>query len=294
VGENADSWRNDRVATREGVEIRVGLATLAGLDDRPGEIPGLGPVGAHLARTAVAAQRRGAAWKFAIVDTDGHLRLAGALRRRPPTSTPFPPVRGGVVELHLTVDELRRFGADPVLGEWHGVLAEIADAWADRDELRRRLAANPRARFARGPLADHIRIRDRNCCGPGCTRSARHSDLDHTREHARGGETVEVNIGPACKRHHPDKDRGWTLTQPEPGLFRWVSPLGRVYFTRGEPIRPDVPDPDPAPRPTEETASELNHRLRRVDRRILERPATDTPRPPPPKTEPTPDEEPPF
>jgi hypothetical protein len=292
--EDADRWACDRVATREGVEIRVGLATLAGLDDRPGEIPGLGPVGAHLARTAVATQRRGAAWRFAIVDTDGYLLLAGPLRRRPPTSTPSPTVRGGVVEVHLTVDELRRYSEDPVLGAWHGVLAEIADAWADRDELRRRLAANPHARFARGPLADHVRIRDRNCCGPGCTRSARRSDLDHTRDHARGGETVEANIGPACKRHHPDKDRGWSLGQPEPGLFLWISPLARIYVTKGEPVRPDLPDPDPAPRRYEETASELDQRLRRVDPRILERPAADMPRPPPPRPDAAPDEGPPF
>jgi hypothetical protein len=297
AGENAGAWAGDRVATRDGIEIRVGLATLAGLDDRPGEIPGLGPVGAHLARAAVAAQRRGASWKFAIVDTDGHLLLAGPLRRRPRTSTQAPPVRGGIVELHLTLDELSRYrtdGTDPVLGDWNGLVAEIADAWADGDQLRRRLAANPHARFARGPLADHIRIRDRNCCGPGCTRSARHSDLDHTRDHARGGETVEANIGPACKRHHPDKDRHWTLAQPEPGLFLWISPLGRIYVTKGEPIRPDLPDPDPAPHPHDETTAEADQRLRKVDPRILERPEANPPRPPPPKPEPPPDEQPPF
>ncbi len=206
-GEDTGRWAGDRVATREGIEIRVGLATLAGLDERPAEIPGLGPVGAHLARDAVSAQLRGGSWKFAIVDANGYLLLAGPLRRRPRGPAQSPPVRGGVVELHLTVDELRRYGADPVLGDWDGVLAEIADAWADRDEFRRRLAANPHARFARGPLADHVRIRDRNCCGPGCTRSARRCDLDHTRDHAHGGETVDDNIGPACKRHHPDKER---------------------------------------------------------------------------------------
>ena len=282
------------MATREGIEIRVGLATLAGLDDRPAEIPGLGPVGAHLARDAVSAQRRGGSWKFAIVDANGYLLLAGPLRRRPRGPAQSPPVRGGVVELHLTVEELRRYGADPVLGDWDGVLAEIADAWADRDEFRRRLAANPHARFARGPLADHVRIRDRNCFGPGCTRSARRCDLDHTRDHAHGGETVDDNIGPACKRHHPDKERGWTLTQPEPGLFRWVSPLGCTYFTRGEPIRPDLPDPDPADHPGEETAAEVDQRLRRHEPRILQPPAKDPPRPPPPKSDPPDDEPPPF
>jgi hypothetical protein len=283
AAQDAGRWARDRIATREGIEIRVGLGTLAGLDDRPGEIAGLGPVGAHLARTAVAGQRRGAAWRFAVVDSGGHLLLAGPLRRRPRRSTHSSPVRGGVVELHLTVDELRRYGAHPGLGEWAGVLAEIADAWAHRRELRRRLAANPHRRFARGPLADHVRTRDRNCCGPGCTRPARRSDLDHTRDRACGGDTVAANIGPACKRHHPDKDRGWSLAQPEPGLFLWVSPLGRPYVTKGEPVRPDLPDPDPAPPSTEESSNELDERLRRVDPRVAERAAEDPPaRPPPP------------
>jgi hypothetical protein len=282
------------VATREGIEIRVGLATVAGLDERPAEIPGLGPIGAHLACDAVSAQLRGASWRFAIVDADGYLLLAGPLRRRPRRRGQSVPVRGGLVELHLTVEELRRYGADPVLGDWDGVLAEIADAWAARDEFRRRLAANPHARFARGPLADHVRIRDRNCCGPGCTRSARRCDLDHTRDHARGGETVEVNIGPACKRHHADKDRGWSLAQPEPGKFLWISPLGRIYVTKGEPLRPDLPDPDPVPHQNEETATEADQRLRRCDPRILERLAEDPlVRPPPPKPEPPPDNQPP-
>jgi hypothetical protein len=292
--QNTARWAGDRIATREGIEIRVGLATAAGLDDRPAEIPGLGPVGAHLARTTIAGQQRGARWLYAIVDPSGHLLLAGPLRRRPHTGIAKPPaVRGGVVELHLTVDELQRYATDPALGTWHPVLAEIAAAWRDRDQLRRRLAANPQARFARGPLADHVRIRDRSCVGPGCTRSARRCDLDHTHDHSLGGETVDDNIGPACKRHHPDKDRNWTLTQPAPGLFRWVSPLGRTYFTRGEPIRPDLPDPDPADHPAEETAAEVDHRLRRHDPRILQRPAKGSPRPPPPRPESPPDDEPP-
>ncbi|MHA6616392.1 HNH endonuclease signature motif containing protein [Pseudonocardia sp. DLS-67] len=293
VPETAPPAGSGRGAVREGIEVRAGLATLAGLDDRPGEIPGLGPVGADVARTAAAAQHRGAAWRFAIVDANGYLLLAGPLRRRPRTAIRPSAVRGGVVELHVTVEELHRHGTNPDLGAWAGVLAEIADAWTDRDRFRQRLAAHPRARFARGALADHIRIRDRNCVGPGCTRSARRSDLDHTREHGRGGRTVEVNIGPACKRHHPDKDRGWTLTQPEPGVFVWISPLGRTHRTRGEPIRPDLPDPEPTHDVEEESAAELDLRLRRHEPRILQRPATEPPRPPPPEPAPLPDDEPP-
>ncbi|MFP5069203.1 DUF222 domain-containing protein [Pseudonocardia nantongensis] len=293
-------WAGERVGTREGIEIRAGLGVLAGLDDRPGEIPGLGPVGAHVARATTARQRRGARWLFAIVDTRGHLLPAGPLRRRPRTDTgTLPAVRGGVVELHLTLEELQRYAADPTLAEWHPLLAEIAHAWNDRDERRKRLVAHPSARFARGPLADHVCIRDRTCVGPSCTRTARRSDLDHTRDHGRGGRTVQANLGPACTRHHADKDRGWALTQPEPGLFRWTSPLGRVYWTRGEPVRPDLPDPDPDPdpaeHPSEETAADVDQRVHCHDSPMLKRPVKDPPRSPGPKPppEPHPDGDPP-
>ena len=40
---------------------------------------------------------------------------------------------------------------------------------------------------------------------------------------------------------------GWTLTQPAPGRFCWRAPLGQLYWTRGEPIAADLPDPVPGP-----------------------------------------------
>jgi uncharacterized protein DUF222 len=292
-----DRWRHERVGIREGIELRIGLATLLGCDQRPGEIPGLGPVDAHLARAAVARQRRGAEWQFAVVDSDGYLLLAGPLRRRPrnsPSGTSPPSrVRGGVVELHVTLAELYRFAADPDLaGDWAGVIAEIADRWAGRHLLWRRLSKDPRARFARGALARHVQIRDRTCVGPGCDRSARRSDLDHTRDHALGGHTVDTNIGPGCWRHHPDKERGWTLTQPQPGHFVWTSPLGRTYRTRGEPIRPDLPQPDPPPERADRREDPDTDQGNQPDLRILWRPARN-PAPPPPAPHAT-EEEPPF
>jgi hypothetical protein len=293
-----DRWRGERVAIREGVELRVGLATVLGCDQRPAEIPGLGPVDAAIARAVVARQRRGARWRFAIVDTHGYLLLAGPLRRRPRPGAPpgaGPPdrVRGGVVELHLTLAELRRFAADPDLaGDWTGVIAEVADRWADRHRMWRELGKDPRARFARGALADHVRIRDRSCVGPCCDRPARRSQLDHTIDHAHGGDTVQANIGPGCWRHHPDKDRGWTLTQPRPGHFVWISPLGRTYRTRGEPVRPDLPDPDPPPEGTDRREDPDTEPGNPLELRILWREGRDPAPPPPPA--PDPEEEPPF
>ena len=282
---------------RAGIEIRVGLATLLGLDEQPGEIPGLGPVLADVARTVVAAQVRGAEWRFAVTDAEGYLLLAGVTRRRPrfprspgASDETSPPRRGGIVELQLPAAQLRELvAAGQIAPAWAGVVADIAAHYARRDELLATLDHRPGDRFPHAALARHIQIRDRTCTHMGCRRPARRCDLDHTHDHARGGPTVQANLGPDCKRHHWFKhELGWRLTQPEPGIFEWTSPLGQVYRTRGEPITPPLPDPQPRPDEPPDTgyASYTGPILR------LPPPEPPTePRPPPPVD---PDEPPPF
>jgi hypothetical protein len=101
---------------RTGIEIRVGLATLLGLDEQPGEIPGLGPVLAEVARAVVARQVRGAEWRFAVTDPDGYLLLAGVTRRRPRDTgvadRPSAPSRGGIVELQVPAEQLAQLAAN--------------------------------------------------------------------------------------------------------------------------------------------------------------------------------------
>jgi hypothetical protein len=104
---------------------------------------------------------------------------------------------------------------------------------------------------------------------------------------------VEGNIGPGCWRHHPDKGRGWRLSQPEPGLFVWVSPLGRVYRTRGGPVRPDLPDPDPPPQGADPRDNPDTETGRPIDLRTLWREGRD-PAPPPPAPDGEEEEPPPF
>ncbi|MBV9315662.1 MAG: HNH endonuclease [Pseudonocardia sp.] len=237
---------------REGIEIRVGLATLLGLDNRPGEIPRLGPVLPDVARDIVTAQHRGAEWRFAIVDTDGYLLLGGLTRQRPRPAPGSPPpgrCRGGIVEIQLTAELLDHLTRHPLVagGAWARVIADLVDQYAHRDHLLAQLDTRPDDRFARGALARHIQIRDRTCVHPGCMRPAACCDMDHVEDYAHGGLTIRINIGPECGLHHPYKDRGWRLTQPEPGIFRWASPLGRIYVTRGEPVMPPLPKPRPRP-----------------------------------------------
>jgi hypothetical protein len=243
-----------------GIEIRAGLATVMGLDDRCGEIPGLGPVLAEVARTVVTAQHRGAQWRFAVTDADGFLLLAGVTRRRPVVAgAPAAPCRGGVVELHVPATVLERLAADTrICGPWAAVVADIAAQFDRRDELRARLDARPHDRFARAALARYVEVRDRTCSHPGCRRPARSSDKDHTREHARGGSTTRHNIGPGCDRHHMYRhEGGWCLSQPEPGHFVWTSPLGRVYRTRGEPISAPAVPVGPGPEDPEQSPAEV-------------------------------------
>jgi hypothetical protein len=85
----------------------------------------------------------------------------------------------------------------------------------------------------------------------------------------------------------------WRLIQPEPGLFRWISPLGQTYDTRGEPVQP--PLPEPVERGPDEVPDDPPETLRYEGPIFYHapRPAPAEPEPPPPPTS-DPNEPPPF
>jgi hypothetical protein len=66
------------------VDIQVDLTTLLELDDKPGEIPGWGPVISDIARQTVDGQRD-SEWRYAVTDENGNLVDNGTTRRRPTT-----------------------------------------------------------------------------------------------------------------------------------------------------------------------------------------------------------------
>ena len=79
-------------------------------------------------------------------------------------------------------------------------------------------------------LARLVRHRDALCVYPGCAMPAVACDLDHTKAWAEGGDTALSNLNVLCRRHHVMKHRaGWRLDQPEPGIFVWTTPTGRVH-----------------------------------------------------------------
>ncbi len=234
---------------RYGIEVRVRLSTLLGLDEHPAELPRWGPIPAPAARDLIASQHH-AQWRIAIVDTEGYLLHGDLTRRRPHPPDPREhrsDRAGGIVEIAVPVsmlDQLPALAAEHP--DWARVLHGIAGSWAHREQARAALDAHPHRRFAHAALRRHIQMRDRHCVGPGCRRSAATADLDHTHDHAHGGLTVSTNSGPNCGRHHTMKHQGgWTLTQLQAGHFTWTSPLGQAYHTRGEPVIPDLPQPQP-------------------------------------------------
>ena len=80
--EGTDAARHGTRSKHAGVvDIQVGLETLAGLAEAPGELKGFGPVIADIARQ-VTAQQAGARWQYTVTAADGTIH-AGTTRRRP-------------------------------------------------------------------------------------------------------------------------------------------------------------------------------------------------------------------
>jgi hypothetical protein len=231
-------------APQRGVQVRVGLATLLGCDEQPGELAGWGAVTADVARTIVARQRR-SEWRFAILDEHGQLLFDGTTRRRP-TSTDPSQVHavGGIVELHVPIRLLH----DPDLARqhpsWAGLLADLATQHA----TQHRPPQDPAARFPGRALRRHNQITYQHCIFPGCRRPATDSDQDHLRDHAYGGPTTPENLAPACRHDHMNKTaRGWRVIRTDERTFVWISPLGRRHRVHLPALAPPLPPPQPRP-----------------------------------------------
>ncbi len=124
----------------------------------------------------------------------------------------------------------------------------IAAARRARDAARRRADADGNAPGGcahgtaspayRPPtrIREYVVARDQTCRNPRCRQPAWRADLDHTRPYHLGGLTCGCNLGGACRSDHQLKQLpGWGLTQPEPGVFQWTTPAGRIYATRPDP-----------------------------------------------------------
>jgi hypothetical protein len=82
-----------------------------------------------------------------------------------------------------------------------------------------------RRRFT-GAARDAVLLTGRRCLWPGCNRASHRNQIDHTREHARGGLTTPSNGGPACGRHNRIKTTGYTAHRTPDGTWHVHRPDG--------------------------------------------------------------------
>jgi hypothetical protein len=92
-------------------------------------------------------------------------------------------------------------------------------------------------------LTRWIQASDVTCRFPGCTRPARHTDIDHIHNHNPGagsGGTDRSNLHPLCRRHHNLKTRKhWQVHRHHDGRESWTSPCGNTYRSEPYDYRPD-------------------------------------------------------
>jgi hypothetical protein len=92
-------------------------------------------------------------------------------------------------------------------------------------------------------LERFLRARDEHCRFPGCRRTARRCDVDHTIDAAWGGPTRDANLAHLCRRHHTLKHASaWAVKQRPGGVLEWRSPTCRTYLDRPPSVVRFVPD----------------------------------------------------
>lgn len=163
---------------------------------------------------------------------------------------------GVPVQVNVTVPLSVLLGVDESAGLLDGygpIAAGLARALATcEDASWRRLVTDPLTgtlldvgRSSYRPPRDldrFVRHRDGTCRFPGCGRSARLADLDHTLRFP-DGPTVASNLTALCRRHHRFKHlAGWDV-RAGPGADAgtqtiWTSPTGQVYVTGPDPLDP--------------------------------------------------------
>lgn len=193
------------------INLTLPLSAYAGLDDSPGEAPGHGTIDAGTGRqlAEIIAGNPAARWCLTLTGPDGRA-VAHACARRGHAPEPGAPAIRWAAGLRRRLQFLQA-------GSCTHVRQAAGYVW-------------PAA------LRHLIEARQRTCAAPGCRRSARRCDIDHTTPYEKGGRTCECNGAPLCRKHHRCKQApGWHLTQHQPGVMTWRLPGGREYHTTGPP-----------------------------------------------------------
>ena len=194
------------------ITLTIPLATLLGLADRPGEIPGVEPIDPWFARDLAnaAAQNPKTTWCVTVTDEQGHGIGHGCARPEPRSHRkregPGPPGGTGNRDgpgFGFTVSG--QHGPPRGYGTWK----LRTGASGQRDLI---IALNPVTtqacdhRFEAkghdpGVRLRHLsQVRHATCTSPVCRRPAATCDFEHNIPYEAGGRSCLCNGGPRCKR----------------------------------------------------------------------------------------------
>ncbi|MEU4608661.1 hypothetical protein AB0F43_37205 [Kribbella sp. NPDC023972] len=123
----------------------------------------------------------------------------------------------------IPADLARRIAAD---GTWRRLLTDPHNGTVLEASTTRH---DPGALVSETLLARHP-----VCAWPGCNRTSRDCDRDHTTPFAQTGTTSLTGLAPYCEYHHVIKDTpawGWTSTSHPDGSIKLTTPTGHRYTT---------------------------------------------------------------
>jgi len=236
------------------VNLITPLATLLGLADRPGEIPGIGPIDPWLARDLAhaAAQNPRSTWCITVTDSQGHAIGHGCARPEPRShhkqrakpGKPGPP--GGHDPPGPDHPGFAFTATGPPsppggYGTWKlatgtpgspGLIVTLDPIATDPCDHRYQAKGHDP-----GVKLRHLtQIRHATCTGPGCRRPSTRADFEHNIPYEAGGRTCSCNGNPKCRFDHRLKqDPRWKVAQLPDGTLKWTTPSGRQYTA--EPTR---------------------------------------------------------
>ena len=257
AGGNGGTRAGGGVAVPGKVTLTATIETLAGLQERAGEVAGYGPADPDLTRRLAGAALAHQATEVRVIITDQHGQMTGFGQARPPTKAER--------------EQLRRHGRDrpgrpdgtgppgsagtgfsftPVpgpgqlnsggYGTWliepgNGgpeLIVTIKTVSTDPCDHRMQTAAHDPGTELR--LVTNLRYG--TCTGPVCRRPAAQSDWEHNVAHDADGRTCLCNGNPECRFDHRLKQaNGWEVKQYPDGRIEWTAPTGRT--ATAEPYR---------------------------------------------------------
>ncbi|ANN21855.1 hypothetical protein SD37_18160 [Amycolatopsis orientalis] len=171
--------------------------------------------------------------------------------------------QGGVSErtevfLYMDLTTYLGLNHDPVKMAGHGYIpAELGrHIAAGPNTVLRRIITDPlsgqvqdlgRTRYRPdAATAEFVRVRDRECRRPGCTRAAHTCELDHSIPWQFQGETNVADLVTYCKRDHRLKDEpGWIYRLDADGGLTLTTPTGQTHVSTPPPLHDPRPEPPP-------------------------------------------------